>query len=198
MATAFEAALRRELVGLLQPGDRTDAQLKATIRPGQRYRHGWIPLAGLDLLGNSHTNEYLSDLYGDGVDSEEFSPGAFVELGSNGTIHIDLAGKDEDRYHIFADMDQDDGGADALGDAIDWALDAKPGSRAPDPVNGLVDWRDDDGVIVGYTPDGDVRIGWPAGDDDVTVLDLPADEARVLMHKLWEFARRALPDAEEE
>lgn len=195
MATAFEAALRRELADVLQPRDWTVAQSKATIRPGQRYRHGWIPLAGLDLLGNSYTNEYLYDQYGESVDNEEFSPGAFVELGSTGTVRIDLAGEGKDRYHVFGDMDQDQ--ADALGDAIDWALDAKPGSRAPDPVNGLVDWRDDDGVIVGYTPDGDVRIGWPAGDDDVTVLDLPADEARVLMRKLWEFARTAFPDADE-
>lgn len=169
---------------------------RATAHPGQRYRHGWIPVAGLSLLGESHSTDRLEEIYGAAIDNEEFSPGAYVELGEHGDVHIDLAAEEPLHYHVFADMGQDD--ADQFGDDIDWALEATPGNRAPDPVNGLVDWRERDGVIVGYTPSGDVRIGWPAGDSDVDVLDLPPDEARVLTRKLWEFARTAIDGGGEE
>jgi len=157
--------------------------------PGQRYRHGWIPVSGFNLLGRAQTQDDLESSYGAAYDSAEFSPGAHVELSEIGDVHIDLAGEQPDTFHVFGDMSQE--GAAQLSDDIWWALNRAAGDgghRPPDPVNGLSDWVDRDGVIVGYTPGGDIRLGWPRADDDVDVLDLPAEEAKALARKLAEFA----------
>jgi hypothetical protein len=169
--------------------------------PGQRYRHGWIPVAGVGILGKSYSQPELERTYGDAVDSDEFAPGAIVELGTSGDIHIDIASDAEDRWHVFGDMSQDDDFPPKLLDAIAWAADIRldtPGHRPPDPVNGLTDWQEVEGVIVGYAPDGTIRIGWPHGDDQFNVMDLTRDEALALHGALDELLVTDLPDPEDE
>jgi hypothetical protein len=125
-----------------------------------------------------------------------FSPGAHVELSEHGDVHIDLASGEPGKYHVFADRTQTE--ADELGADINWALERSRdmGHRPPEPNNGLVDWIDRDGIIVGYDPDGNIRLGWPAGDNDVDVLDLPPDEAETLAEALTRFGAMALPGEE--
>jgi hypothetical protein len=176
--------------------------LRGRPYPGQRYRHGWIPVAGLGVLGKHYSQTELEGFYGGALDNEEFSPGAIVELGEDGTVHIDLGAEVEDRWHVFGDMTREE--AQAIGDAVEWAIGhvddtfGRRGDRPPDSSNGLVNWLDLDGVIVGYTPDGNIRVGWPdENDTDVNVLDLPRDEAMALRRALERLGLTALEDEEE-
>lgn len=178
--------------------------LRGHPHPGQRYRHGWVPIAGSSIgsvLGSALSNAEIDDVYGEMDDSIEFGPGAIFDYGgdSSGAVgSIRLAADQPDRWYGFADFTQDE--ADKLAQDLDWAIgrayDAKEhGHRAPDPVNGLLDWRTDDaGQVVGYGPDGVIRLGLAesgndaAASNDVRIIDLSHEEATTLQRALEEFA----------
>lgn len=158
-------------------------------RPGQRYRHGWIPIEGGNLdLGEALHQDEITRRHGELAYNHEFAPGAYVELSKTGRVHIDLATADKDRYHVVADMDRETAGS--LVDDLQWAADESRdiGDRPPDPVNGLMDWRGEERTgLVGYDPDGTVRVGWPAGGGELNVFDLHRDEANRLATYLDEM-----------
>lgn len=166
--------------------------------PGQRYRHNWIPTTGLAVLGPDFAVDELNQAYGDTIDNEQFAPGAWVEIGEGSdTIHIDVAGEQQGRFHVFADMERED--AQNLATDIDWAWDraydltnnlSEPGHRPPDSVNGLQDWRLSGDFLVGYTPDGQtIRVGSGVSDGgDVVSMDLTTDQARALQEALARLA----------
>lgn len=169
--------------------------------PGQRYRHGWIPLMGLEVLGRTYTVQELEGSYGEALDNEEFAPGAIVELADSGDIHFDIADTQPNQYRVFADgISQIE--AEEMAEDLDWAIDhqtgyTRKGSRPADSRNGLYDWQERNGLLVGYGPDDLIRIG-RGEDDDFVTMDLSVDEARELMNGLNRLAQTPLPDEEEE
>jgi hypothetical protein len=180
-------------------------EFRGQPHPGQKYRHGWIPVGPIEaVLGKAMSQIDIEQLYGDALANDEFAPGAVAELATSGDVHIDVAGDVPDTWHVFADMTQLD--AEGLAETFDWAVErasdvSSHGHRPADPVNGLLDWRDDSGWIVGYAPDGTVRFGSGRADaaasNDVRVMDLSLDEARALSSALYNLAATDLPDGED-
>lgn len=154
------------------------------------------------LLGKATSNHDIERSYGEAVDSDAFAEGAYAEVGTAGDVHIDLAGAADGTFHVFADMSQDD--AAQFSESIWWALSRadEAGHRRPDPVNGLLDWHEIDGRVVGYTPGGRIHLGQPAAPhdaegnylpghsdlNDMVVLDLAPDEAKELARVLSRLA----------
>jgi hypothetical protein len=179
-----------------------DADIERGVpHPGQRYRHDWEPVFGLDIFGKSYSNDEIRDDYGDTVDNDEFAPGAYVELAADGYLRIDVAAEQPERYHVFAES-FDQAEADELADDLDWAIDhqtglIRKGARPPDPRNGLVDWQERNEFLVGYGPDDLIRLGRKFDTDDFDSMDLSVDEATELMRALRRLSTTALPGEEE-
>lgn len=172
------------------------------------------------MLGKATDGEGLAGSYGDVIENDEFADGSYVELTERGDIFVSLAGTVDDMYHVFMDTSQDD--ADGFADDLEWAItgaEGGAGDRPPDPVNGLRDWLDNEGRVIGYTPDGRIHIGvvasqhTPEGDyiprkydpttgvyipgprdNDMVFMDLSVDEAQTMADLLRQYANMGLPE----
>lgn len=187
--------------------------------PGQpyRYRHGWIPLAGIvavldDLFGPAVTmdgedNEWVDHESTSLYESRELLPGLNGELFDDGTILLTTPSpRDAGRSHVVQYLTQED--AARLADDVGWAAEraaSEQGHREPDPVNGLLDWRFSAApvhpklrIIVGYAPGGMVRIAFPDGSGgNVIAIDLTSEEARdYFQSELGDLAETGIEYAE--
>jgi peptidoglycan hydrolase-like protein with peptidoglycan-binding domain len=173
-----------------------------------RFRHGWIPLAGAvldDLFGAAVTmdgedNEWVDHEEVSHYDTRELIPGLNAELFDDGTVLLTVPSPQQaDHSYIVQHLaSQDD--ANQLAEDVAWAMfrdSSDQGHRPPDPVNGLSDWKvsagtypgDPNGVIVGYTTDGTVRIAFPDGNTgNVIAIDLTGEEARDFQSELGQVA----------
>lgn len=176
--------------------------------PGQRYRHGWIPVAAGasldDLFGPAVTmdgddNEWVDHEEVSHYDTRELIPGLNAELFDDGTVLLAVpSAEDPDRSHIVQYLaSQED--ANQLAEDVSWAMfrdTSDQGHRPPDPVNGLSDWKvsapgdlGGGGIIVGFTPDGTVRVAFPDGNTgNVIAIDMTSSEARDFQAELERIA----------
>jgi 8-oxo-dGTP pyrophosphatase MutT (NUDIX family) len=154
------------------------------VEKGQRYRHGWIPIAPED---RSRSWDSIEKDYGGLLDSADFQDdGASVGAHEDGSVVIVFPGLREQHWDDFAAMTAD--GARDMADHIEKALDLDHESTPPSP-NGLVDWTlDDDGALYGVDEGGDIRIGVPSSDGRLDETDLSRDDAQRLADGLRDMA----------
>ena len=175
--------------------------------PGQRFTHGWIPVAGAvldDLFGPATTmdgedNEWVDHDEVSHYDTRELIPGLNAELFDDGTVLLTVPSvQQSDHSHVVQHLSSQDE-ANQLAEDVAWAMlrDSNDhGHRPPDPVNGLSDWKvsalgdpGGGGIVVGYTPDGTVRIAFPDGNTgNVIAIDLTGEEARDFQNELAQLA----------
>lgn len=158
------------------------------VGPGG-WSHGWRR-EGVPTI--ARTQREIESAYGQHDTNAEFAAGSYVEQSLQGNIHIDIADTEPDKWHVAANMDK--ATAARLVDSLDEMLTAASdhhvgddGERVDpghDPVNGMADWQYVDGIMVGYKPDGNIRIGFPADQPgQLNILDLTHEQAMELnMH----------------
>lgn len=135
-------------------------------------RHPQQAHAGVSA-GKLYTWAQIVGTYGEQIDESVFDDDSFVSVHERGEMFIGLK-MDSDRYRVVADFSASGARrlADAVRDTADTADRYDPHSpdATPASANGLVDWSVIDGVLVGYTPLGEVSIRY-VGDSDSDDLD---------------------------
>jgi phage portal protein BeeE len=165
---------------------------------GKWSKLGAVESAAHHLL----TDAEYHDSYGSVHQDYGFADSGHVRVAGGGDITVSFA--EDGGHEIFADLGPSD--ARRLAHNVQWAADADAESgdyNATAPAeNGLVNWTVDghNGLMVGFDPDGNVRVGWPDdngtyGTSDATgtysEFDMGQDEADQLAAALQRAAREA-------
>jgi ADP-ribosyltransferase exoenzyme len=125
-----------------------DAEERGHPHPGQKYKHGWLPVAGVpvELL----TPDEAGRDYGDELDRVEFGDADAIVARSEGTLTIETDAGEHTQVHAAPSP----GEAQEWADYIDDGLDLDEGETTTE--HGLTVLRTDTGL----------SLRWPEGDED--------------------------------
>ena len=167
-------------------------RLPPHLREQPRDSHGRFDFGdGGEDSGGDPGYAAIVDTYGPTVD--EWQPMAdensMIAVHENGDISVSFADEDNE-LEVWGDFDADSaqGVSDrvAVFEADASGYNSNASDATPVSPNGLVDWSEDNNVLVGYTPDEEIAIGWKsdANADSTASLDgydmhyLTTDEAQ--------------------
>ncbi|HEX6682964.1 MAG TPA: phage protease [Candidatus Limnocylindrales bacterium] len=187
----------KQLYGLTASADPDPCEVRIaatitgdTVRAHLPGQHDQGSHGDKQSAGRRQTVDDLAKTYGDVYDEAAFGGDGAVVVHDNGEAMIRY-GAEPSGFTVFADgLTADD--LDDLADLLDWAASSDRDLTEEASPNGMIDWGGvgETGLLVGYGPDGSVRV-WSPDSDDAANFE-PADAVELI-----DAARRMAVRADE-